>query len=80
MSVQARFFVSAVTLYAAGSAGMVKLAPVTRGEHNRQWASATPSGEITLNITNTDAFGWFRDRLGTELAITFAERPADETP
>lgn len=88
MSVQARFYVREVTKYAYSSGYaapapvvMVKLNPVSgsKGEINKSWASATPSGEITMTIGNPAAAAWFEDRLGKDVAITFADRPEDET-
>lgn len=80
MSVQARFYVATCTRYANGSSrpgfadpapmGDVVLRPATRGEANKQWASATPSGEIKL-VIHGQALPWFEERLGAELAITF---------
>lgn len=70
--VRAKFYVAEVTAFATGQ-GSVRLSPVTRGEENREWSAATPSGEIKMTITNTSAWEWFRDRLGTELAISFEE-------
>lgn len=87
MSVQARFYVAEINQYAhqikdthaaPAPMGVVKMRPVTRGEHNRSWASATPSGEFTMTVQG-DAFGWFQTRLGEELKITITDRPADET-
>lgn len=85
MSVQARFFVSETARMAAFSGapaapkpsggGRVVLVPVTRGDANREWASATPSGRIEMTVS-TAAFGWFEDRVGREVAVTFEDRPA----
>ena len=78
MSVQARFFVQKISSFAAtgGDQGTVELGAVARGPENRSWSAATPSGAMTMTITNPDAFVWFRDRLGKEVAITIEERPA----
>lgn len=83
MAVQARFYVAEITKQAYGGwappapAGKVILQPVTRGEANKDWASATPSGRIEMTII-TGALAWFEERLGQEVAITFEDRPADE--
>ena len=89
MSVSARFYVRAVEKYAAARqtgyaapAPMVKvsLSPVNgnRAPENEQWASATPSGEITMTIGNPKAAAWFESMLGKDVAISFEERPDDE--
>ena len=87
MSVEARFYVQSVVKFAASvnavrAAGWappaphitVKLLPATRGEANKEWASATPSGEITMTIGNPEAAAWFESMLGEDVAITFAAR------
>lgn len=59
----------------------VVLRPVSgnRGKENEKWASATPSGEIRMTIGNPAAAAWFDEMLGRDIAITFEERPVDET-
>lgn len=75
MSVQARFYVAEVTRYAYNSdQSKVTLRAVARGEENKSWAAATPSGEITLTIGNANAAKWFADRLGRDVAMTFEDR------
>lgn len=81
MAVQARFYVGSIEQYASAAGyadpapkGVVKLKPVTRGPANKEWASATPSGEITMTV-HGGAFPWFQERLGKEVAITFEDRP-----
>lgn len=87
MTVHARFYVAAIERYAssgnrrAGWAdpapiGNVTLRPVTRGEANSEWASATPGGEIKMTVRGS-ALPWFEERLGVELAITFDDVPED---
>jgi len=78
MAVQARFYVASITRHANTDQSDVILRPVTRGGANSEWASATPSGKMELTITNAGATSWFNDRLGKEVAITFADRPEDE--
>ena len=62
MSVRAKFFVSEIRFTSWG--GGVTLTAVTRGEDNKKWASATPTGTIVMGISN-------------ELALT-AFKPGDE--
>lgn len=78
MAVNARFYVATVTQHASAARdgyaepkpmGEVVLRPVTRGEANAAWASATPSGEFKMTVRGS-ALGWFLDRLGQEVAIT----------
>lgn len=38
----------------------VVLRVVTKGEQNKKWAAATPTGELKLGIKNPDATGIFR--------------------
>lgn len=88
MAVQARFYIASVELLASGvksdgyappaPAGKVTMRPVTRGEANAVWASATPSGLIEMTVRG-DAVPWFVDRIASELKITFEDRPEDET-
>lgn len=89
MSVSARFYVRSVEKYAAQAQKgwappapviNVKLSPVSggRGEQNKAWASATPSGEVTLTIGNAGAAAWFEERLGKDVAITFEDRDPAE--
>jgi hypothetical protein len=76
MAVVARFYVQTVTKKAFNTGALnVILAPVTRGQENKSWASATPSGRIELTIQNESAAKWFDDRLAKEVAITFEDRP-----
>mgnify|MGYP001596771923 FL=1 len=49
--------------------GGVTLQVVTRGEDNKAWAAATPSGEMKLSIKNELALEFFRDMLGKEFFI-----------
>lgn len=72
----ARFFVSGYQRRAYDpSATEVTLHAVSRGEHNKTWAQATPSGEIKMTIKNESAAAWFTDRLGAEIEVTFALVP-----
>ncbi len=79
MKVLARFYVSEVTrrAYDPGAVS-VTLQAVGRGPENKAWASATPSGQITMAIKNGDAAAFFGDRLGKDVAITF-EAADDDT-
>lgn len=81
MSVAAKFYVAEVRLWPSqtpGESGEVLMRPVTRGEENKAWSSATPSGEIKMTISNPPAFKWFMGRLGKEVSISFTD--FDSTP
>lgn len=72
MTVAARFFVSEITQFAYNPGNAkVKLMPSTKGEVNKEWAAATPSGEMWMNIGNAAAADWFRERLGRDVSIRF---------
>ena len=75
MSVAARFYVSAfeLTAYGPPGSGRVTLTAVSRGDQNRQWASATPSGKVEMTINNPPAAEWFRDRIGRDIDLHFTE-------
>lgn len=77
-AVEARFYVSEITRRSYDpSAIEVTLQAVSRGEHNKSWARATPNGKITAVIKNEGAAAWFADKLGQEIAVTFAPAPVD---
>ena len=79
--VQARFYVRDITRHAYNPAQVeVVLAAVSRGSENKTWATATPSGTLTMHVSNPSAADWFNERLGKDVAITFEDRPADELP
>jgi hypothetical protein len=78
-AVEARFFVSGYERRAYDpDATEVTLVAVSRGEHNKNWARATPSGQIKMTIKNESAASWFTGQLGAEIAVTF--RPAPPEP
>ena len=72
MRVVAKFYVAEVKQWAKEQ-GEVTLRPVTRGDENKEWSAATPSGEIKMHITNTPAFLQFQDSLGKEIYVRFSE-------
>ena len=74
--INARFHVAEVTRFAYNPDNrVIKLRPSTKGEQNKAWAAATPSGEITMTVNNPVASQWFEDRLGDDIALTFADLP-----
>ena len=52
---------------------LVRLMPVVRGVENREWASATPSGQMTMFINNERAREAFV--VGEEYEAVFVHRP-----
>ena len=87
MSVRAQFWVQKVTKQAASGGEIVRvveLAPVVRStgqpgynpEGNTDWSKYTPSGRIELTITADGAGEWFEERIGKDVAITFADAEA----
>lgn len=73
--VRAKFYVYAVELTTWGSAN-VKLRVVSRGEDNKQWSAATPTGEITMGIKNALAAERFAP--GQEWYVDFTPAPKDQ--
>jgi len=72
MKVLARFYVQQITSYAHAPAQKhVQLQAVSRGQENKSWAAATPSGQITMHVNAGDAAQWFADRLGKDVLLTF---------
>lgn len=63
MGVRGKFNISEIVLSPGNQGGRVTLQAVSRGERNADWASATPSGTITMQVNNPDGFKWFEDRL-----------------
>lgn len=71
MSVRAKFFVQEVAKTTYG--GRVRLQAVCRGEDNKVWAAATPSGSIEMAIRNESALAQFEP--GDELYVDFTVAP-----
>lgn len=71
--VRAKMFVAEIAKTTWG--GRVKLQVVTRGEDNKAWASATPSGEINLTIRNELAIEVFD--VGREYFVDFVPVPEE---
>lgn len=69
--VRAKFYVEEVARTTYG--GRVKLRAVSRGEDNKRWASATPSGEITMTIRNELAIDFYD--VGEEYFVDFTPAP-----
>lgn len=72
MGVRAKMFVQEISRTTYG--GRVKLSVVTRGEDNKAWASATPSGTLELTVRNEIALEVFTDP-GREFYVDFTPVP-----
>lgn len=71
-AVIARFYVSEVAQRASDRGGAtVTLAAVSRGPENKEWARATPHGQIVMTIKNGAAAAFFTDRLGQDIEVRF---------
>lgn len=72
---RAKFFVQKLCQTTYG--GSVELNVVTRGEDNKAWSAATPSGQITMTIRNELALEFFK--VGDEFFVDFsrAEKGAE---
>jgi hypothetical protein len=80
-AVEARFYISGYERNSYDpTATRVKMQAVSRGEHNKSWAQATPAGTIEMTVKNTSAADWFVDRLGKEVAVTFTPAPGGDLP
>lgn len=75
MGVRAKMYLQEVRHSTYG--GGVTLQVVTRGEDNKKWAAATPSGEIKLSIKNELALDFFRDKLGQEFFVDITPVPEE---
>jgi hypothetical protein len=82
MSVRAKFYVQAVSPSIEESpeavSRVVNLGAVCRGATNREWASATPSGSLTMTVRNDAATAQFK--VGTEYYVTFEEAEPKPVP
>lgn len=74
MSVTARFYVDQVTKRAYNPKHVsVTLRAAGRGDENKAWAQATPTGTIELTINNPDAAAFFEQRLGRDVGLVFTD-------
>jgi hypothetical protein len=55
--------------------GTVKLRAAAKGPY-KHWSKWTPSGTLELGTLNEQAFAWFAERLGQDVAITFGDPTA----
>lgn len=75
MAVTARFFVDEITRRAYNPEhALIKLKPAyNNGEGNKDWAEATPSGSMEMQVNNPRAVEWFAERMSakSDIAVTF---------
>ena len=72
--VRAKMYVNGLDFTTWGTT--VKLQAVSRGEDNKAWAAATPSGTLTLQIKNQGAADQFAP--GQEWFVDLIPIPADK--
>lgn len=71
MAIKAKFYVAEVTRYAYNPASAkVILRAVSRGDENKEWASATPMGLLDMTIGNPAAIEQLAEQLGDEVYLT----------
>lgn len=78
--ITARFYVNEVTTFAGATPqAKIKLTPSYANGANKEWAVATPSGVIELNVQNPTAVEQFKawQASGANLGITFEEVPTE---
>ena len=70
--IAARFYIAKVAREAYGTGttpyGSVTLRASTRGDKNKAWAAATPSGEFTMQV-HSEAMTVFNDHIGQDVDI-----------
>lgn len=62
MDISARFYTSSL-IYCRDRGSRIELQPVTRGEHNKPWSSATPSGRLHLYSLDVHERDWFAQQI-----------------
>lgn len=72
--VVAKFYVTEIAFRQWGTE--LKLGAVTRGEDNKEWSAATPSGQITMTIKNELAVDQFAP--GQEWYVRFEPVPKEQ--
>lgn len=79
MAVRAKMYVSELKRNAYDPyAVTVTMQVVSRGEANKEWAAATPSGTFTATIKNPAAAMPFINGLGDEFYVTIEAVPENE--
>lgn len=79
MTVRAKMYVSELRRNSYDpDAVTVTMQVVSRGEENKSWAAATPSGTFTATIKNPAAALPFVNGLGDEFYVDITPVPAEE--
>jgi hypothetical protein len=68
VATRAKFYVTGLTLLPPGQGCRLNLSAVCRGERNRDFATATPSGSMEMMIQNPAAVQWWEDFVNTARA------------
>jgi hypothetical protein len=78
-AVVAHLYLAELTHQSYNPDGATVVLRVVTNEHNKQWSTATPSGELKLAIKNPLAADLFRGNLGREfeVRITLLPEPGD---
>ncbi len=74
MSVRAKFKCQSKVMHGEGDGQFAALsfsASYGEGRDNKDWSKWTPSGTLTMSITNPSAFVWFE--VGKEYYLDFTE-------
>lgn len=71
--VRAKFYVSGISLQTWGTS--IEMQPVTRGEDNKEWSAATPSGNLKMTVANERAAEQFWP--GQEWYLDFTPIPEE---
>lgn len=74
MSVRAKFKCQSKIIHGEGESQFAALnfqAVYGDGKENKEWSKYTPSGNLTMSVTNPAAFGWFEE--GKEYYLDFTE-------
>ncbi len=72
--VRAKMYVEGITYRSWGT--VIRLQVVTRGEDNKEWSAATPSGHLEMNVKNEDAADQFAP--GQEWYVDLRPVPKDQ--
>lgn len=76
--VVAHFYLAEITHQSYAPGGLNIVMRVVSNEANKQWAQATPSGELKLSIKNPLATDLFRDGLGDEYEVLITKLPKSD--
>lgn len=79
MKTTLRFYVSEMTRYAGHDNVKITLKPAyNNGKGNEAWATATPSGDMWINVNNPSAIEWFEGCMNDKSDIHITMERVDE--